>query len=245
MRTWLAAAVAMAVVATVGSGTGADARPDRSPIDFPDTDAVLGSCLQLAPHTIAVTDERVVLELRVVLDGVSRADAVAAVTGMRRAYGRLGITVAASYDALALSGRSADGLIAQARAAYGGRRPAGVHVVYVLTDEDIVNDSATGRQLAGLADCIGGIRYPARAFAVGEQGSVAAPGVRDGTAKTMAHEVGHLLGAHHHHTSPEGLLDADLAAPLSLMGPAIDLIALRFSQAEALMVRGHAQRYAR
>lgn len=240
VRAWLAGAVV--VVALVGGS--ADARPLGGPIDFPDTDAVLGGCLQLAPHTVAVTNERVQLELRVVLDGVSRAEAVDAVGGMRRAYSRLGITVSATYDAARLSGRDAGGLLAQAKDLYGGRRPAGTDVVYVLTDRDIVTSSVTGGQLAGLADCIGGIRHPRRAFAVGEVGSVSAPGVPDGTAKTMAHEVGHLLGAHHHHTGPEGVLDGDLGRPLSLMGPAIELISLRFSQLEALMVRGHAQRYA-
>ncbi|MDO9456044.1 zinc-dependent metalloprotease family protein [Nocardioides sp.] len=242
-RRWWAVFVVLA--ALLGAGTGAEARPPRATIDFPDTDALLGSCVQLVPHTIALTDATVQLDLRVVLDGVTRAQGAAAVVGMRRAYARLGIAVAATYDPVRFTGRDANGLLAQAKQEYGGRRPAGVDVVYVLTDKDVVTSSVTGGQLAGLADCIGGIRYPTRAFAVGELGAVSAAGVADGTAKTMAHEVGHLLGAHHHHTSPEGVLDGDLAAPLSLMGPAIDLIALRFSTVEALMVRGHAQRYAR
>lgn len=242
LRAWLAAVVVAASL--LGSGAGAEARPRPAPIDFPDTDALLGGCLQLLPHTVALTDEPVRLDVRVVLDGATRAEGVAAVGAMRRAYGPLGISVAATYDALALSGRDADSLLAQAKAAYGGRRPAGSDVVYVLTDQDVVTSAATGGQLAGLADCIGGIRYPQRAFAVGELGSVSAPGVPQGSGRTMAHEIGHLLGAHHHHTSPEGVLDGDVTTPLSLMGPAIELIALRFSTLEALVVRGHAQRYA-
>lgn len=240
------ALLSAAVVATglLGAGAGAEARPRPAPIDFPDTDALLGGCLQLLPHTVAVTDEPVRLDVRVVLDGATRTEGQTAVTAMRRAYGRLGITVAATYDPMALVGRDADSLLAQAKAAYGGRRPADADVVYVLTDADIVTGAATGGQLAGLADCIGGIRHPQRAFAVGELGSVSAPGVAGGSGKTMAHEIGHLLGAHHHHTSPEGVLDGDVRAPLSLMGPAIELIALRFSSLEALVVRGHAQRYA-
>ena len=240
--------VLVAAVVVVVSGLAAlpaDARAQRAPIDFPDTDVLLGQCLQLAPHTISLTSERVQLDVRVLLDGVSRHDGATAVTAMRRAYSPLGIQVVATYDELRLQGTAASGLLAQAKAAYGGRRPAGADVVYVLTDKDIVSSSVTGGQLAGLADCIGGIRYPKYAFAVGEMGSVSGPGLVNGTGKTMAHEIGHLLGAHHHYASPEGLLDGDVTAPLSLMGPVIDLIALRFSTLEALMVRGHAQKYAR
>lgn len=233
--------VLLVVLAALTTGQGAEAKPRRAPIDFPDTDAVLGTCLQLVPHTIALTTEKRDLDVKVVLDGASRADGVSAVTAMRRAYSPLGIMVAATYRSAELTGRDAAGLIAQAKQLFGGRRPAGSDVVYVMTDKDIL--SATGGSLAGLADCIGGVRYPARAFAVGELGSTSAPGVTNGGGKTMAHEIGHLLGAHHHYTSPEGLLDGDVTTPLSIMGPTIDLIALRFSQVEALMVRGHAQKY--
>ena len=60
----------------------------------------------------------------------------------------------------------------------------------------------------------------------------------------MAHEIGHLLGAHHHYTSPEGLLAPDPNL-LDLMAPFLDLCSLRFSTLNSLMVKGHAQLYAR
>ena len=60
----------------------------------------------------------------------------------------------------------------------------------------------------------------------------------------MAHEIGHVLGAHHHYTSTEGLL-ADDPNLLDLMAPFLDLCSLRFSTLNSLMVKGHAQAYAR
>ena len=107
-----------------------------------------------------------------------------------------------------------------------------------MTSKNITAAGALGDDVAGLADCIGGVRFPSRAFAVGE---TIAP--REGTGKTMAHEVGHLLGGHHHYTSPEGMLAADPNL-LDLMGPSLSLISLRFSTLNSLMVKGHAQKYA-
>ncbi len=162
---------------------------------------------------------------------------------MRKAYAPLRIGVAPSYRKVRFTGRDADGLLRQAKDLYRGKRPRGVDVVYVLTSKDITSGGASGDNLAGLADCIGGVRYADRAFAVGEvfgSGS----GISQGTGKVMGHEIGHLLGAHHHYFSPEGLFGP--AANLgSLMAATIDLAALRFSSVNGLMVRGHAQRYAR
>ena len=158
------------------------------------------------PYDVVSTDEARALAVRAeesvvtakATEIANRNKNVAVIAATQRAQEEaVGITVAATYDAARLTGRDADALLAQAKDLYGGRRPAGSDVVYVLTDRDIVTEAVTGGQLAGLADCIGGIRNPRRAFAVGEVGSVSAPGVPDGTAKTMAHEVGHLIGNYH------------------------------------------------
>jgi hypothetical protein len=66
---------------------------------------------------------------------------------------------------------------------------------------------------------------------------------REGTGKTMAQKAGHLLGGHHHYTSPEGMLAADPNL-LDLRGPSLSLISLRFSTLNSVMVKGHAQKYA-
>lgn len=236
----LLTALGLALAAVLLSGptpSGAD------PVVVPDIDGGLATCTQLSPHAVAVSGATVRLDLRILLDGVTRDHAERAVASMRKAYRPLGIGVAASYDVVELSGVDAQRLIEQAKRVYGGKRPAGVDVVYAMTSKDVTSTGATGGQLIGQADCIGGIRTARTAFAVGEIGRVSIPTTTEGTGKVMAHEVGHLLGGHHHYASAEGLLASDPAV-LSLMGPAIDTDALRFSSLNGLMVRGHAQRYA-
>lgn len=234
----LALGVACAGALLVGSSpSGAD------PVVVPDIDGGLATCTQLSPHAVAVTSVPVRLDVRVLLDGVTRDHAEQGVASMRRAYRPLGIAVAASYDVVDLTGVDVQRLIEQSKAVYGGKRPAGVDVVYTMTSKDITSTGPTGGQLIGQADCIGGVRRARTAFAVGEIGRVTIPTTSEGTGKVMAHEIGHLLGGHHHYASAEGLLASDPAV-MSLMGPAIDLDALRFSTLNGLMVRGHAQRYA-
>lgn len=224
------------------------------PIVLPDViDEETLVCTELVPHALALTSEPVVLDLRILLDGAPKAEAEKAVVAMRKAYDPLGITVAPSYQAVSFSGVDASDLNQQAKDLFGGARPAGVDVVYTMTTKDILETGPTGDNVAGLADCIGGVRFADRAFAVGEViadgpalllGLIPLPlTMRDGTGKTMAHEVGHLMGGHHHYTSPEGLLAEDPNA-LDLMGPVLDAISLRFSTLNGVMVRGHAQAYA-
>ena len=205
-----------------------------APIDSDD----LLSCTQLVPHAVSVTSEPVRLDLRILLDRVSKRAAARAVTAMRKAYGPLGIRVAPTYEKVRFKGRDAEKLTKQAKRLYQGKRPRGVDIVYTMTSKDLTAAGVLGDDVAGLADCIGGVRFARRAFAVGE---TFASGVN--TGKTMAHEVGHLMGGHHHYTSPEGLL-GPAANLLDLMGPSLSLISLRFSTLNSLMVKGHAQQYA-
>ena len=239
----------LAAAATVGALALAPQPATAEPIVLPDvlaalpidTDDIL-TCTQLVPHTVSMDSTRVQLDVRILLDGVGRAEAKRGVASMRKAYAPLNISVVPTYKKVRFTGIDADGLTAQAKRLYGGKRPPGTDVVYTLTSKDITA-GATGDNVAGLADCIGGVRFANHAFAVGED-FPAGSGLSEGTGKTMAHEIGHLLGAHHHYTSPEGLLAPDPNL-LDLMAPFLDLCSLKFSTVNSLMVRGHAQKYAR
>lgn len=237
----------LAACAAVLAAAGLAAAPTSAtaePVDVPGAemlDGYLGNCLALVPGHLELGTTAVDLDVRVLLHGATRETARSAVQSMRKAYEPLGITVKASYETVSFSGNEAESLIAQAKAHYGGERPSGIDIVYVLSEQDVTG-GAYGGSLAGLADCLGGVRFDDRAFAVGE----VTPDEQtpEGTGKTMAHEIGHLLGAHHHYASPEGLL-ADDPNVLSLMSPDIGLGSLRFSTLESAVVKGYAARHAR
>lgn len=144
-------------------------------------------------------------------------------------------------------------IIGLAKEQFGGERPDGFDLVYVLTDLDIQLPDI-GNAVVGMADCIGGVRYPDRAFAVGEWENELIPNegfqfgpvavYREFAAKIAGHELGHLMGAHHHYQTcgdvlPAALADGDLG-PCSLMTNAIDFQSFPFSQLSGAVVRGHA-----
>ena len=230
--------IRLAACAAVLATTGLAAAPTAvaEPIDVPGAamlDGWLGNCLALVPGHLSLTNTPVDLDVRILLDGAPPEPAASAVASMRKAYEPIGITVRESYETVSFSGAVAESLIEQAKAHYGGERPDGIDIVYVLSDKDV-----TG----GLADCLGGVRFDDRAFAVGQVNDDG--DLSEATGKTMAHEIGHLLGAHHHYSSPEGLL-APSPNVLSLMSPDTTLASLRFSTLEAAVVGGYAARYAR
>jgi hypothetical protein len=146
----------------------------------------------------------------------------------------------------------AQSIINLAKDQFGGQRPPGSDIVYVLTDLDMTAPGL-GNLVAGLADCIGGVRYPNRAFAVGEIAEDIPIGpvtfYYEATAKIAAHEVGHLMGAHHHYQNcvegiPTELVEAGEPSPCTLMTNFVDFQSLNFGQIEGLAVRGHAVDFA-
>lgn len=198
------------------------------------------------------------LDVRVLLDGVRAEQAMPILEQVRTAYAQLGIDLVVAIDgaggsvfAHAAEVTDAEELIELARDHFGGERPAGADVVYVMTARDLTAGSSTA--VAGRADCVGGIAQAARAFAVGEvQGvqEIAMPGLPPLTtaiaAKVAAHEVAHLLGAEHHYSNciegvwPDAVVEM---TPCTLLFNDVALQSLRFSLLEGWVARGYAERY--
>jgi hypothetical protein len=238
-------------------------------------------CLELVPAKLGlsgVTDDgrRVSVDVVVLVDeGIPEARAREVMTAARRSYDPLGVdlnvtrylAIQAPSDGTAekgdLSVGTAEGgfMNDYAKQVMGGVRPGDADVVYTLTNKDIYSpdDAMPGGRdygLLGLADCIGGVRFDNRAFAVGELGddlAISIGGVvsflGNAGAKIASHEIGHLLGAHHHYFDcVEGLaeetLDEREASPCTIMAPFVDLGSINFGVADGAAVRGHAVAYA-
>lgn len=250
----LAALVAAALAA---SPTGA-AASGLIRIDHYDDDA---DCIELLPDGTSFdgNTSNVDLDVLVLLDGptLERGQAVMSVTA--GSFRPMHITIRPTFQSISVppTGMSPgpDGtdvpsirsqqLIDASKAAVGGQRPQGVDLVYTITSKELSDAE-------GMADCIGGVRYPDLAFAVGEdyanqgEGDTGfLSGYKNATAKIAAHEIGHLMGAHHHYFNCLEGLGADDSTVCTLMSPYIDYQTLRFGMVEQNVIRGHAEDFAR
>ena len=246
---WVRRRLAIAVAASAAAlSLGATASAAAAPIEI----GHVPKCIEAVPAAVALPGgPSLDLETRVLLDGVSTTRGQQVFQTAQRPYARLGITLVPSFQSVSFSGRDAGQLIAQSKAVFGGSRPAGIDVVYTLTSKDITaggNDAVVGQ-----ADCIGGVAFPDRAFAVGENLTddeatlLGFPLGRDLTAKVAAHEIGHLMGGHHHYANcVEGLLTelGEELSPCTLMFNVISPISLGFSMVNGLVVKGHGEAYA-
>jgi hypothetical protein len=205
------------------------------------------------PDAISIDlGNRVFLDVAVLLDGVSRALGEEIMRRAAESYAPLNVTLeVASFRAVTFTGTEGTAIIQQAKDFYGGERPRGADIVYVLTNKDLTDGGDP--ILAGLADCIGGVRFATRAFAVGEAAGIEPLQIGpfaidvDAHPEIAAHEIGHLMGAHHHYANcVEGVLSGATTdvSPCSLMFNAVDFTSLNFSQANSAVVRGHAVKHA-
>ncbi|MGH3712802.1 MAG: pre-peptidase C-terminal domain-containing protein [Micromonosporaceae bacterium] len=226
-------------------GLASVVRAGRNPID------VEQDCLEATPAVPPsfATAPTIDLAATVLLDGVVSSARGAEVFGTSPvSYQPLGITLrSVRFVSVSFAGDDAQGLINQAKAYFGGTRPTGSDVVYVLTSKNIQAGGNTA--VAGLADCIGGVQFPDRAFAVGENiTDTDTPFDHNVAAKVAAHEIGHLMGGHHHYANcVEGNLGPDEpgeTSPCTLMVNVVDLASLNFSTLNGGVVRGHAEAFA-
>lgn len=211
-------------------------------------------CFEAAPTDVGIrgtTDEGQVVDVDVLvlLDGIDEATARELFRLADQAYAPLGVRlVPHRYQEVDFPGpANGQRLISHAINTVRGEVPEQYDLVHVLTDKDM--------NVFGIADCIGGVRYPDRAFSVSSMlpdrdiqiaGPVTTFPVKDSSAKTLAHEIGHLLGAHHHlgNHHEGGGTGPDFETATLMMSPAAMPRALRFSTVNGAIVRGHAMEYA-
>jgi len=239
----------LAVIVTAGAmfAFSSSAPAQAAPIEI----GHIPQCTELVPAAISLDNRTVNLETRVLLDGVSLERGQQVFQVARNSYAPLRINLIPTFETVSFPTADAEALNNQAKAHFGGTRPAGTDLVYTLTNKDI--HVGGQRAVAGLADCIGGVAFPGRAFAVGENFStdeanlLGIPVAGQLTAKVASHELGHLMGGHHHYANcVEGLLSefpAELS-PCTLMFNAVDLSSINFATLNGLVVKGHAQLYA-
>jgi hypothetical protein len=233
-------------------------------------------CFEAVPERTGVRgltdDGRLVsLDVTVLVDGaITEARAREVFTYARKSYEPLGIElnvtryvkVDAPSDGTAqrygrtVGKSTGPAAIEFAKSVVGGVRPPDSDVVYLLTDKELYIPEDETRDLLGQADCIGGVRYDDRAFAVGELGDDLARKFGPFTelnnvgAKTAAHEIGHLLGAHHHYFDcVEGIPDEETTeqnefSPCTIMAPILNFGSITFGVLDGAVVRGHAFEYA-
>lgn len=219
---------------------------------------VVRECLEPVPASVSLDFvENIELRTMVLLDGITRERAQQVMSTAAASYAPLNISLTWKFREVAFATDDADALIQAAKDMFGGQRPDGYDLVYVMTPKDIQLGGNTA--VAGLADCIGGVRYPDSAFAVGEDfgaeedaGRPLGPFVHtvNGSAVVVAHELGHLMGAHHHYGNcAEGITPTDLLSqeltPCTLMFNAVNFASLPFSTLNSTVVRGHAADYAK
>lgn len=223
-------------------------------------------CLEPVPESAGVSGvsdegQTVKLEVLVLLDRVPKARARAVMERLGETYAPLDVeVVVTAYRRISVPGdRPRPGgkrpaaedhaLFAAMKKAVGGERPEGSDAVHLLTSKDAyyMNGGEPAYGLAGVADCIGGIRYDDHAFSFSE-GIGEYDELRDDMAGIIAaHEIGHVMGAHHHYGNcGEGSpFMQQSATPCTVMFPAfIALNAGNFGTLEGAVVRGHAVDFA-
>ena len=255
-RRWLGVvAVAAGIALLGGPGAAASNTTRGSAIDRAEECTLEDEFTSFRVGVSGVTDDgsELTLDVLVLLDGVPRKEATEHLAAVAEVYAPLRIDVAMSFRKLPLvegtHTRDTD-LIQLSKDFLGGERPEGIDVVYTLTTKDLTG--SFGNSTAGRADCIGGIKYAHRAFAVGEHD----PTVREAppismldwySAKIAAHEIGHLLGAAHEYSNCAEGSDSDplrdLLGICTLMFNDVGLIGLKFGTLEGAVIRGYAADY--
>jgi Metallo-peptidase family M12B Reprolysin-like len=259
-----------AVLIATQAGAGPVPRVTVDPNAALDAEPDCGALPPAAMSVSGVSDDgaRVTVRALVVLDGITRARGRAIMTGAAESYDALDIDLASRYRRIsfapddfhevegselgAIPTANEQRLFDELIEGLGGERPSGSDVVLLLTDKDIYIAGAEPEySSAGVAYCLGGIRYADKAFAIAE-GRVSLPeemGAQLNYAeKIAAHEIGHLLGGQHNYANcvegnrkSEG---SDQALCTLMEGNLVRFLASNFGTLDGNVVRGYAIEYA-
>ncbi len=224
-------------------------------------------CLEAVPEKVSlagILDEGQTINLSVMLllDGTDAAAAAEVMAVAAESYAPLGIELElVRTRQVSYTSTDSGDLIQEAKNTVGGVPPNGIDLVGVFTSKTM--QGTTGGTVVGQADCIGGVRFEQHSFFVvsdirdiedpqtGTTGTLNSLGFNpnvDATAEVMAHEIGHLMGAHHHYANcVEGNLSnigASDLSPCTLMFNAVNFASLNYTILSGAVVRGHAVEYA-
>ncbi|HVF04046.1 MAG TPA: zinc-dependent metalloprotease family protein [Frankiaceae bacterium] len=263
--------LAAALCAVVAAATAGAAGPRRAPRPVSATFDDPQACLEAAPAAASlpgVTDDggTVSLDVLAVVDGLSRRQAAAVLATAARAFEPFRVRLTPRYRTVSFAadgqhvppGMKAEVPTADERRLFteliehvGGARPEGIDVVVLLTNKDIWYPENNGeRQYSsgGVAFCIGGVRFADKAFAIAEAWRTF-PEDPVYAGKVAAHEIGHLMGAHHHYSNcveGDGKEQRGVPGVCTVMeGSLTRFFSLRFGTVESAVIRGHAVRFAR
>jgi hypothetical protein len=250
---------------TIGAGSsysGVAQATRKQPVD------TVRECMELVPENVALpvldSGQQVELSVYLLLDGTNPDVARRLMARAAESYKPLNIKlVLAGMKTVAYDTTISDQLIAAAKATMGGKPPRGVDIVGVFTSKEMQAATGGAGTVVGQADCIGGIRWDDTSFLVfsditnienpttGQTGTLNSMGLNpnvDAASEVIAHEIGHLMGAHHHYANcTEGMLTSagpSDVSPCTLMFPAVNFASLNFATLEAATVRGHAVKHA-
>lgn len=251
------------LVSAGSSYTGVAMRTREQAVDLDQAD-----CLEAIPEKVSIaglldSGQTIELSVMMLLDGTDAAVANQIMARAAESYSPFGINlVLKKTKAVSYTSTVSGDLIAAAKQTVGGRPPLGIDLVGVFTNKTM-QSIAGGATVVGQADCIGGVRFDEHSFFVvsdirsienpsgGSTGTLNSLGFNpnmDATAEVVAHEMGHLMGAHHHYANcVEGNLTSggpgDLS-PCTLMFNAVNFAGLDFGVLSGAVVRGHAVEYA-
>lgn len=233
-----------------------------------------GMCATGVPSLGApAPEERIALDVLVLLDDVSTTRANAIIHRARTTYDDAGIDLRTTLDptfAVDPTGHGTDfegnqrdiidsgAMFAAARAHVGGAPPAGVEAVVVLTDKNL-NDF--GSDYLGIAMCIGALEDTSRSFALSEAWAderTTPIGLHqpDLAAMVFAHELGHLVNAPHHYgectfgagRADQGEVGAQSCTLMQyispIVTPTVTTSSMYFSHLNRAVVRSHVAAYA-